>query len=156
MSEKKKAVEKSPFSTLRHVAVVVRDIEQAVKFYSSLGIGPFVAPSNHIFAIKTLRGKPITGKVIGREASIGPVVLQLLQYIEGEHLAKEFIDRKGEGVFHLGFAVDDVDKEEDKVVKLGLKVTQRARRADGSGNTFFDTEALGGVLLEIRSNPSKG
>jgi len=30
--------------------------------------------------------------------------------------------------------VDDVEKEEDKTVKLGLKVTQRARRADGSGN----------------------
>lgn len=151
--ERKKA-EKSPFSELHHITVVVKDIERAVEFYSSLGLGPFVTPAQHEIANRTLRGKPITSKVITREALIGPVALQLVQYIEGEHLVKEFIDKKGEGVFHLGFVVDDIDKAEDKAVKLGLKVTQRARREDGSGNAFFDTEALGGVVLEIRQNPS--
>ena len=152
-SNREGRAEKSPFSELHHVTVAVKDIEQAVKFYSSLGIGPFVAPSKHTFA-KTLRGKPITSKVITREAQIGPVILQLVQYIEGEHLLKEFIDKKGEGVFHLGFVVDNVDEGEAKAEKMGLKVTQRGRREDGSGFAFFDTEALGGVVLEIRQNPS--
>lgn len=149
----KKELEKSPFSQLAHITIAVKDMERAVKFYSSLGIGPFVQNSHHTFVTRTLRGKPVTGKRITREASIGPVMLQLVQYVDGEHLIKEFIDKKGEGVFHLGFLVDDIDKAEDKAVKLGLKVTQRARRADGSGNAFFDTETLGGVILEIKQNP---
>ena len=80
------------------------------------------------------------------------LVLQLVQYIEGEHLVKEFVDRKKEGVFHLGFDVDDVNKEEENLVKLGVKVTQRGRREDGSGYTFFDTEKHAGVVLEIRES----
>gem|GEM_PF-3366278 len=33
---------RSPFSTLHHVTIVVRDVDKAVEFYESLGIGPFV------------------------------------------------------------------------------------------------------------------
>jgi len=153
MLEETKISEKSPFFRLHHVAILVKDIERAVKFYESLGIGPFVAPAEHGIVNKTLRGKAITGKVVVREASIEPVVLQLVQYLEGEHIAKEFIDKKGEGVCHLGFVVDNIDSAEDKAVKMGLKVTQRGRRTDGSGHAFFDTLALGGVVLEIRQDP---
>jgi len=149
----KREAEKSPFSQLDHVTIAVKDIERAVKFYSSLGIGPFVPPARHDFVNKTLRDKPLTDKVITREAWIGPVFLQLVQQAEGESLVSEFIDRRGEGVFHLGFVVDDIDKAEDEVVKMGLKVTQRGRREDGSGYTFFETEALAGVTLEIKEEP---
>lgn len=148
-----KDVTKSPFSKLRHITIVVKDIERAEQFYSSIGIGPFETPPSHGSMERTLRGKPLHNKVLVREANIGPVILQLVQEIEGESLVTEFMRKKGEGVFHLGFVVDDVDKEEAKAVKLGLKVTQRARREDGSGNAFFDTEALGGVVLLIRQNP---
>ena len=156
MSEETKMSEKSPFSKLRHIAIVVKDIERAVKFYSSLGIGAFVTPPKHVhgsdaYVTRTLRGKPLNSiNLIVREARIGPVILQLVQHLEGECVEKEFIDKREEGVQHLGFVVDDIDKAEAKAVELGLKVTQRGRRADGTGNTFFDTEALGGVVLEIR------
>lgn len=149
----KKEIEKSPFSQLDHVTVAVTDIERAVRFYHSVGIGTFVPPAKHNFANVMLRGKPLTSKVITRETWIGPVFLQLVQQVEGESLVSEFIRRKGEGVFHLGFIVDNIDEAEDKVVKMGLHVTQRGRREDGSGYTFFDTEALAGVTLEIKEEP---
>lgn len=148
-----KDVTKSPFSKLHHITIAVKDIEGAEKFYSSIGIGPFETPPRHGSMERTLRGKPLHNKVLVREANIGSVVLQLVQEVEGKSLVTEFMSKKGEGVFHLGFVVDDVDKEEAKAVKLGLKVTQRARGEDGSGNAFFDTETLGGVVLQIRQNP---
>jgi len=153
MLDEIKASEKSPFSQLHHVTVVVKDIERAVKFYSSVGIGPFVAPDSHVFPKKTLWGEPITFKLIIKEAQIGSAVLQLVQHVKGEGLYKEFADNRGEGVQHLGFTVDDIDMAEKKAVKLGLKVSQRGRREDGSGYTYFDTEEPGGVVLEIRQDP---
>lgn len=155
MSEEIKISEKSPFSRLHHVTVAVKDIERAVKFYSSVGLGPFVSPEKHVFANKTLWGKPLTHKLLIRETQIGPAVLQLVQHVEGEDIYKEFIDKRGEGVQHLGFVVDNIDKGEDAAVRMGLKVTQRGRGKDGSGFAYFDTELLGGVVLEIRQNPSE-
>jgi len=32
---------KSPFSKLHHLSIVVRNMDEAIKFYESLGIGPF-------------------------------------------------------------------------------------------------------------------
>ena len=155
MPEEIKTSEESPFSQLHHVTVVVKDIERAVKFYSSVGLGPLVSPEKHVFANKTLRGKPLTHKLLVREAHIGSAVLQLVQHVEGEDVYKEFIDKRGEGVQHLGFVVDNIDKAEDAAVKMGLKVTQRSRGEDGSGFAYFDTELLGGVVLEIRKEPSE-
>jgi hypothetical protein len=89
-------------------------------------------------------------------AQIGPVSLQLVQPPhEGKSPHRELLDKRGDGVEHLGFVVDDVDKEEAKLKKLGLKVTVSGRRADGSGFTYFDTNAIGGVSLLIRQNPSQ-
>ncbi len=34
-------MKKSPFSNLHHISIVVRNIDEAVKFYTSIGIGPF-------------------------------------------------------------------------------------------------------------------
>lgn len=155
MSEETGVGEKSPFSELHHVTVVVEDMERAVKFYTSVGIGPFEPPEKHVFPKKTLRGKPITSKLLIREAQIGLAVLQLVQHIKGEDVYKEFVDKRGGGIQHLGFTVDDIDKEEAKAVKLGLKVTQRGRREDGTGYTYFDTESLGGVVIEIRQDASE-
>jgi len=156
MSDEIKMSEKSPFSQLHHVTVVVKDIERVVKFYSSVGLGPFVSPEKHVFANKTLRGKPLTHKLLIREAQIGPAVLQLVQHVEGEDVYKEFIDKRGEGVQHLGFVVDNIDKAEEQAVEMGLKVTQRGRREDGSGFSYFDTEEHAGVILELRQDPFDG
>ena len=147
---------KSPFAKLRHIAIAVKDMEQAVQFYSSVGIGPFITPPQRLhhtggYVSRTFKGKPMAVvDLIVREAKLGPLVLQLVQVVSGDCIYTEFLEKKGEGVQHLGFVVDDIDKEEDQALKLELKITQRGRRGDGSGNTYFDTEALGGITLEIR------
>ena len=154
--------EKSSFSKLAHIAVVVKDIERAVQFYSSVGIGPFVTPvkvlhDNSRYVKRIYRDSPADyiGLIV-REARIGPAVLQLVQHIEGEDIYKEFIDKRGEGVQHLGFVVDNIDKAEKQAVKMGLNVTQRGRRQDGSGFSYFDTEDHAGVILELRQDPLDG
>ena len=148
--------EKSPFSQLHHISIVVKDIDRAVKHYSSLGIGPFQSyPSLGDYVKVNVPDKDAFYKKTIMQAQIGPVTLQLIQPGEGETIYKDFLDRKGEGVFHLGFVVDDVDKEEAKLKQQGLKILSSGRRDDGSGFTYFDTSDLASVVLLIRQNPSK-
>ena len=145
---------KSIFATLDHVTIAVTNLERTVKYYESVGFGSFEAPARHDFS-STLRGEPMNSKRATKETWMGPVFLQLVQQVEGESLVSEFIRRKGEGVFHLGFIVDNIDEAEVQAVKMGLKITEKGRRKDGSGYAFFDTEAFAGVTLEIKENPRK-
>ena len=137
------------FSKLDHITIVVKDMEKTIEYYSSLGLGPFVQPSGHSFPKMEMRGEPMVGggyEVITRETRIGPAALQLVQPVGEKSLPKEYLDRRGEGVFHIGFWVDDIDKAQEEMVKKGFKVTWSGRRDDGTGFAFFDTEAIGGVI----------
>jgi len=146
--------EKTPFSRLHHVAVVVKNMNRAIEYFSSLGIGPFQAyPPIRDYVKVNVPDKEAFYSLSIRQAQIGPVALQLIQPGEGKTIYKDFLDKNGEGVFHLGFVVDDVDKEEVRLRAQGLQVLSSGRRLDGSGFTYFDTAEKAGVVLLIRQNP---
>jgi hypothetical protein len=77
----------------------------------------------------------------------------LIQPGEGKSLYKDFLEKKGEGVYHLGFVVDHVDDSEAGLKKLGLKVLSSGRREDGSGFSYLDTAGKAGVVLLVRQSP---
>ncbi|MFW6105047.1 MAG: VOC family protein [Chloroflexota bacterium] len=134
--------EASPFHKFHHVTIVVKSMHKAVEFYSLLGIGPF----------KPYPYKSTFQKTLIKIAQIGALELQLVQPGEDESIYRSFLEMKGEGVQHLGFVVDDIDREEAKLKRLGIKVLHSGRRADGSGFSYLDTEKMGGVTLSLRPN----
>jgi catechol 2,3-dioxygenase-like lactoylglutathione lyase family enzyme len=140
------------FSRLAHISVVVKDMQESVDYYQSLGIGPFKDPENHVFPMKTLRGVPIDSELIIKETCLGTIKLQLVQHVRGNHIVKDFVDRKGYGVYHLGFLVDDIEEHEKEMCDRDVGVIQKGRRPDGSGYSYFDTEAKAGIILEIKSH----
>ena len=144
--------EDSLFSKIDHVGLVVRDIDKAIEYYQSLGIGPFEPPPNVASRERKVRGKPIpvdSIKVKEKSARIGPLLFQLIQPVEGESIWKEFLETRGEGVQHLGFIVDDIEKEEARLVAKGVEPVQTSRFIAGGGYTYFDTGRVGGVLTEL-------
>ena len=152
----KKSGKQAPFSTLHHIAVVVKDIDRAVKFYTSIGIGPFkdYPPLKEYVKINVpdeIGFHNLKMKI----AQIGPIELQLIEPGEGKTIHKDFLEKRGEGVYHLGFVVDDVDRSETEVRNMGLKVIASGRREDGSGFSYFDTVKKAGVTLLVRQSPPK-
>lgn len=145
---------RSPFSTLHHVTIVVRDIEKAVEFYESMGFGPFVDYPPLTDYVK-LNVMDLTGfhDLRFKCAQVGPIQIQLCQPGEGKSPYKEFLEKKGEGVYHLGFVVDDVDGAEAELKALGLGVLSSGRRQDGSGFSYMDTAGEAGVVLLVRQSP---
>ena len=143
-------VEKVLFSKIDQIGVVVRDMDKAIEYYQSLGIEPFEPLENVIHIERRIRGKlanDVKNKV--RVAQMGQVQLELVQTVEGESLQKEFLESRGEGINHLGFFVDDIDKETAKLEGKGLRVLSRSRYQNGGGAVYFDTTKIGAVILEI-------
>lgn len=144
-----------PFKTLHHLCIIVRDLDKAVKFYESIGIGPWIdyPPLDEFTELKMPdeRGfKAIKFKYV----QLGPVQLQLGQSDEGDTPQKRFLEEHGEGVFHIGFVLDDVDAGEAQATALGLDAFMRGRRSNGSGFTYFNVaDRAGGINLSIRKSP---
>ena len=146
--------DKSPFAQLHHISIVVKDIDAAVKFYESNGIGPFKSypPIKEYVKIDVPDKEGFYNLTI-KYTRIGPVELQLIQPGAGQSIYKDFLAKKGEGVYHLGFVVDDIEKSEVEVKAMGLDVISSGRRANGSGFSYLDTADKAGVTLLIRQSP---
>lgn len=147
--------DKSPFSTVYQIGVVVRDMDQAVRYYEALGIGPFESPKGAAPILERLvHGKPapdVKNRI--STAQMGEVQLELVQPISGESVQKEFLDTHGEGVNHLGFLVDDLHREVARLVEKGFRVISSGKLADGLAFAYLDTDRIGGIVFELIQPP---
>ena len=145
---------KSLFSKLHHLSVVVRNMDEAIKFYESIGIGPFKDyPPLKEYVKVNVQDETGFFNLKFKIAQAGDIQIQLCQPGEGKSPYKDFLEKKGEGVYHLGFVVDNIDDSEASLKKLGLSVLSSGRRVDGSGFSYFDTAEKAGVVLLVRQSP---
>jgi len=88
-------------------------------------------------------------------AQIGTMQVQVVAPPPGNTKQRRFLEQHGEGVFHVGFVVDDIEQGQADALSRGLDILMQGRRDDGSGFTYFDTaDKGGGVTFSIRQNAS--
>ena len=145
------------FDKLHHISIVVRDAEKAQKYYESIGIGPWVdyPPMKEYVNINVPDEAGFYNLKI-KCVQIGPVQLQLVEPGEGDSLYKDYLQEKGEGVFHIGFEVNDISATDAKIEAMGLDVLSSGRRENGSGFSYLDTASEAGVVLLVRQSPPEG
>jgi methylmalonyl-CoA/ethylmalonyl-CoA epimerase len=135
----------APFQHLDHIAIVVRDTDEALKFYrDELGL-PF------LFS-QVMPDAPI--RLTHLDAG-GGVHLQLVQPLKDDHPLNAWLQKNGEGLQHLCFKVDSVADSMKTLPGLGLAVRDMAPRSgpNGRASAFLDPAATRGVQLEITSEP---
>ncbi|MCA0239411.1 MAG: VOC family protein [Proteobacteria bacterium] len=143
------------FDSLHHVCIVVHDLERAVAYWQRLGAGPwFDYPKAGTYIDFDVPNAEASQAMRYKCCDLGNVQIQLCQPPLLDCPQRRFLDAHGEGVYHLGFEVADRDAAEAQGRALGLAVTARGRRADGSGFAYFDTRDAAGVTLEIRKTPA--
>ena len=142
------------FSDLDHVAIVVRDMDKALKRLKSLGIGPFkevIVPRKIETAL--FHGQPFRAKVNnGLYAKLGDIALEVIQPTEDASPWKEFLDERGEGIHHISFYVDNdviLDKKVAKLTKQGCSVILYTKW-QGGGCAYLDV-GLGGPIFVLES-----
>jgi len=154
VNDTKRLREKLSLPPIEHIGVVVRDMEKAVEYYSSVfGLGPF---NVYVFEPEKqwFMEKPSSFRLQMGKAMWGDIVLELIQPIGGESLHKDFLGTHGEGLQHLGFLVPDYEETFDKFVKAGFAPLTRVETYVEAykGNLkacYFDTRRVGGIIFEI-------
>jgi catechol 2,3-dioxygenase-like lactoylglutathione lyase family enzyme len=143
--------ENNAFSKPHHICIVVKDIEKTKSYYESIGIGPWAdyPPLVEYTKLNVIDEKGFFDTRFVY-THIGNLQLQLAQPGEGKTIYKDFLEKKGEGVFHIGFEVDDVDAVEKQLTEGQMKVLASGRRDDGSGFSYLDTREQAGVTLLVR------
>ncbi len=149
-------------SKIRQVGIVVKDLKEAMRRYHSLlGVGPFkgyVVDSDELPGI-TYRGKPADYRIQVAMAQLGDFQLELVENIRGDNVYKQFLEKHGEGVQHLGLLPTDYDAAFAKMVKRGYKHIQGGPIAGKNRNgrfDYFETEHDFGLVLELLDIPEVG
>lgn len=139
------------------ICLVVKDLQKTIEqYWRSLGIGPwkiflFEEP---LLREMTIRGKPKKYRMHVAICQLENIYIEVIQPIEGETIYKEFLEKNGEGLHHLGFIIDHLDKEMKQFEANGFRILQSGRFQEG-GFAYLDTQENFGTILELieRSKP---
>ena len=142
-----------PSWKLMQIGLVVRDMDKAIKRFSVLGFGPFAPKILPPGTKEWIRGKPSNVNVKVNATMVGEIELELCQPVSGESPHQEFLDSKGEGIQHVMFAVDDLEKEIDRLTKQGATVLLKAV-FDKGGLAYLDLDASG-FIVELIQMPKE-
>jgi catechol 2,3-dioxygenase-like lactoylglutathione lyase family enzyme len=146
-----------PFEKFHHICIVVRDITAKVKYFESIGVGPWLEyPPLAEYTELDVPGTEGFMVLKYTKAIIGNIEIQLVQpSMEYDSPQKRFLEEHGEGVYHVGFVVDDANEAEKVLESRGVKTFSRGRRPDQSGFNYLDTMAEAGICLLTCESPAK-
>lgn len=146
------------FEKIVQIAIVTRDIEASAKRWAALlGLpqSPITTtrPGQEVKVV--YRGKPSTGQAKLAFFRTGQVVLELIQPVGGNTSWKEYLDKYGEGVQHIGIQVTDLEGSVRRIQQLGYPEIHRGRYDKDNGTyVYFDTiKELGTVIELLHSDP---
>lgn len=150
MSEKR--VLEGKETEIVQVGVVVKDLDKTIDFLTSLGLGPFrVHTAYHPSA--TVKGEKVSYQVRLGFSQLGPVQLELIEYQKGKTIHQDFLDQKGEGIHHIKFNVQDLNRTLQAFSRKGVGILQQDRFVGGGGLAYVNTDQIGGIIMEVVQYP---
>lgn len=127
-------------SHIEHIGIAVYNLEKAISFYEKL------------FNLKCYKIEEVDDqKVRTAFFKIGATKIELLESTDPEGPIGRFIEKRGEGVHHIAFAVKDIEEQLKCTEKKGIKLIDPVPRkgAEGLNIAFLHPKSTSGVLIEI-------
>ena len=131
----------APFLTeIDHVAIAVQDLEAAIDYYAEV----FGASVVH-------RERIETDGVEEALIRVADSYIQLLTPIRADSTVAKFLEKKGEGLHHVGYRVDDCAAALRSVKDHGGQVIDEVPRPGSRGTTvaFVHPKGAFGTLIEL-------
>jgi len=125
---------------IEHIGIAVKNLNEAIPFYEEiLGL--------KCYAIEEVKDQ----KVKTAFFKVGQTKIELLESTDTEGPIGKFIEKKGAGIHHLAFAMEDVaqalNNAEEKQVRLIDKTPRKG--AEGLNIGFLHPKSTHGVLMEF-------
>ena len=124
---------------VHHVGVVVRDMEQAMRFWrDTLGL--------HVHKAETIEEQGVKAALM----TLGDSEIELLEPIVADNGIARYLESRGEGLHHVCFQVDDVARDLAALEQRGIEMIDHAPRRGIAGMIcFLHPRALDGTLVEL-------
>ena len=127
---------------IEHIGIAVSNLEESISFYeNSLGL--------KCYAIEEVADQ----KVRTAFFMVGETKIELLESTDPEGPIGKFINKKGQGIHHIAYAVENTDEALKDVEEKGVKLIDKQSRkgAEGLKIGFLHPKSTGGVLTELCS-----
>lgn len=132
---------------IEHIGIAVKSIDAANQVYEKLlGVGPYKEELVESEGVRT------------SFFQVGESKIELLEALSEASPIAGFIAKKGEGVHHLAFLVDDIRKEMNRLKGEGFQLLMEEPKigADNKLICFVHPKSCSGVLIELCQDIKKG
>jgi len=133
-------------SHIEHIGIAVKDLKTAVTFYEKvLGLKCYNIEEVPEQSVKTAF------------FMVGPTKIELLESTDPEGPVGKFIEKKGEGIHHIAFAVEKIEEQLIHAEQMGIKLIDSSPRkgAEGLDIAFLHPKSTNGVLIELCEDKKK-
>ncbi|MEX0621231.1 MAG: methylmalonyl-CoA epimerase [Solirubrobacterales bacterium] len=128
------------FNRIDHIGIAVEDLDSAIKLYE------------RSFEMELVHRETVESQ--GVEAvllDVGEGHIELLAPLGPDTPVGKFLAKKGPGIHHVAYSVEDIDKALEQAEEIGMKMIDESPRTGirGSRVAFVHPAATGSVLTEI-------
>jgi methylmalonyl-CoA/ethylmalonyl-CoA epimerase len=125
---------------IEHVGIAVKDLATAIPLYEQL-------LQTQCYKTETIE----TEQVITAFFKVGDSKIELLQSISPNGVIAKYIEKKGEGMHHIAYAVQNIVAEMDRLKANGFSLLNDAPKkgADNKWVCFVHPKTANGVLVEL-------
>jgi len=135
------------FGRIDHIGVAVEDLDAAIELYEkSFGM--------ELAHRETVEEQGVEAVLL----DVGDGHVELLAPLGPDTPVGKYLDRKGPGLHHVAYAVEDIDSVLEQLTAAGIELIDREARIGirGSHVAFLHPRATGAVLTEIVEPPEGG
>lgn len=125
---------------IEHIGIAVRDIDAADQLYTAMfGVAPYK------------REIVESEQVVTSFFRVGASKIELVASLDPEGVIAKFIDKKGEGIHHIAYAVVNIEEEMKRMESEGFRLLNTSPKfgADNKIVCFIHPKTTGGVLVEL-------
>ncbi|EGJ72413.1 methylmalonyl-CoA epimerase [Bacteroides coprosuis DSM 18011] len=128
-------------SHIEHLGIAVKSIEESLPYFENvLGL--------KCYNIETVEDQKVKTAFL----KVGEVKLELLEPTAPDSPIAKFLEKRGPGIHHLAFAVEDgVQKALTEIEAKGIRLIDKAPRkgAEGLNIAFLHPKSTEGILTEL-------
>ena len=125
---------------IEHIGIAVKSLKDSNEMYTKLlGTAPYKTEAVTSEGVNTSFFK------------MGASKIELLEATQDDSPIAKFLEKRGEGVHHIAYAVDDIKAEMSRLKSEGFTVLNETPKkgADNKWVVFLHPKTTGGVLIEL-------
>ncbi|HWR33587.1 MAG TPA: methylmalonyl-CoA epimerase [Chitinophagaceae bacterium] len=123
-----------------HIGIAVKSLANSIPLFENL-------LNSKCYKIETVEGEKVNTAFFKQ----GETKIELLESTDQDGVIARFIEKKGEGIHHIAFSVDDINKEMARLKKEGFVLLNDKPKpgADNKLVCFLHPKHTNGVLVEL-------